>query len=272
MPDTPEWLLNLQSVCKAHNIPIEHLSTIILDQKVMPMIRGKAFEFSAVDLVRPFLLPPKWTVEKLNQNPQFGVHDEDIKVTNTLTNNYLRVECKLAAKGRFKKLTDDTNTFYIVGVKCMRSRTLGTAMVKKLAPILGLAEDVLAIHNDQYRKEDFDIILTTLANAFYETDDDGNYYWCPGDDGTEFLKALTGETDETKLQDLAFSSLYFTKSEDRIITPANNIQCTRRKCENKTDCQFIPNYPVIIFDASTMKSVNNWNSINDIDSIFSTLT
>lgn len=236
----------------------------------MPMIRGKAFEFSAKNILQRYLLPNKWLVEKINQNAQSGIHDVDVKVTNITTHNHLSIECKLAGKGSFK--IDDTTNNYLLKVKCMRSRTLGTARVAQLAPAMGVTEDQLTVHNDQYRKSDFDIVLTNIANAFYETDSDGNYIWSPTEDGKEFLKNLTGCTTDTELQEVVFNTLYFAKTSDIIITPSNNITCTRRKCTDTKNCQFIPNYPIIIFDKTTFKPINNWYPISDADKIFTPLT
>lgn len=234
------------------------------------MIRGKAFEFSAKNILQTYLASNKWLVEKINQNAQTGSHDIDVKVTNILTTNKLSIECKLAGKGSFK--VDSTTNNFLIKVKCMRSRTLGTARVAQLAPSMGVTTAQLSVHNDQYRKTDFDIVLTNIANAFYETDSDGNYFWSPTVEGIAFLKNLTGCTTDAELQEAVFNTLYFAKTSDIIITPSNNITCTRRLCTNKTDCQFIPNYPIIIFDKTTFKPTNNWYPVSDADRIFTPLT
>ena len=46
------WLSELNEFCYEHNIPIEDLHLICDDPKVIPMIRGKAFEFSLARLLR----------------------------------------------------------------------------------------------------------------------------------------------------------------------------------------------------------------------------
>ena len=35
--------------CELYNLPLEHLGATLKDPKVIPMIRGKAFEFSVKD-------------------------------------------------------------------------------------------------------------------------------------------------------------------------------------------------------------------------------
>lgn len=236
----------------------------------MPMIRGKAFEFSARDMLAAQLSLEKWKVEKINQNAQSSVHDEDIKVTNLESGNSLSIECKLAGKGSFR--IHKKSGIKFLRVKCMRSRTLGTKMVAKLAPQLGVSVDQLSTHNDQYRQDNFDIVITTIANAFYETDEDGNYYWFPGDSGKLFLQRVTGCTTDAELQEAVFNKLYFAKTSDLIITPSTHIVCTRKKCTNKTDCQFIPNFPVIIFDEETLKPTNNWYELDKAEQIFVKMT
>ena len=48
-------------------------------------------------------------------------------------------------------------------------------MVKKLAPVMGIPEEQLQVHNDQYTPDSFDFIITSIGNAFYETDAEGKF-------------------------------------------------------------------------------------------------
>jgi hypothetical protein len=149
----------------------------------------------------------------------------------------------------------------------MRSRTLGPSKVKELAPKLGVNEEVLAIHNDQYLPTDFDIVITSIGNAFYETDPKtGLFEWKPTKQGSEFLGKL-GALPKDNLRDFAFNTLFVAKTED--LTIGNNrILCTRAQCKNKQNCGFVPNYPIINFDSKTNKPTNYWVSIKDSEKIF----
>lgn len=78
------------------------MSEILSDPKVIPMIRGKAFEFSAMLLLQNILPKSDWVVDKPVMNAQFGLHDMDVRITHQKTQKVIGVECKLASKGSFK--------------------------------------------------------------------------------------------------------------------------------------------------------------------------
>ena len=67
--------------CKKFNVPLEFLFEILEDQKVTPMIRGKAMEYNAFLLLDKILPKATWSVQKLNLNAQTGTYDEDISIT-----------------------------------------------------------------------------------------------------------------------------------------------------------------------------------------------
>jgi hypothetical protein len=115
------WIEKVEAYCIKYNIPLSYLAEIINEPKVVPMIRGKAFEFSAM-LKLQEVLSPKWVIDKPVMNAQFGFHDMDVRVKHVETGKTIGVECKLAGKDNFKKLKDGT---YQIRIKCMRSRTLG---------------------------------------------------------------------------------------------------------------------------------------------------
>jgi hypothetical protein len=139
--------------CDKFDVPLEHLFQILEDQKVTPMIRGKAMEYNAVILLKGLLNPNLWTVEKLNLNPQPGTEDEDISVTYLRTGHRLKVESKSAVRGsmtdgvRCRELKDIPH----FKVKCHRSRSN-----KKL------------VSNDRYSADSFDVLLTNPQNAIYK--------------------------------------------------------------------------------------------------------
>ena len=66
--------------CEKYNIPIAHLVDVISDLKVIPMVRGKAFEFSAADRLKSTLNQKNWLVKQLLLNAQQGTHDIDVSV------------------------------------------------------------------------------------------------------------------------------------------------------------------------------------------------
>lgn len=245
---------------------MEHLVDTLREPKVIPMIRGKAFEFSAVNALKKVLPSKSWEVTKTPMNAQQGSHDVDVLVIHRETGTRIRIECKLAGKGRYRSI-DDVHSD--IGVKCMRSRTLGATMVASLAPQFGVSEKQLAIHNDQYLPTDFDVVLTSIANAFYITDPSSEQFvWNPTGEGKKFLVQLSKNKIED-LQDFAFNQIYLAKTTDIVISKKTGIRCTRRNCTQPSDCGFIPNYPVIKFEGS--RPINNWFNLKDAEPFFTSL-
>ena len=163
-----EWLQKLYSVCSQYNLEIETLADTINDPKVIPMLRGKAFEFTACNIIR-----------------------------NNLPKNK---------------------------------------------------------YNDQYVANDFDFVITSIANAFYETEEEtGLYYWSPSQEAKKFLKLLGVENQEE-----AFYKTYIARSQDLVVDENNNVRCSRKKCNNQNNCGFIPNYPYIYFNKKTGKVIEPW--------------
>ncbi|WP_017304164.1 helix-turn-helix domain-containing protein [Spirulina subsalsa] len=264
-----DWAEELIRICHKYNIEVTNLPAILQDPKVLPMIRGKSFEFSTLAQFLDFLAGTQWQVNKLVLNPQFGHLDEDITMTHLPTKTKITIECKLAAKGRYRVVRENNKRYFQIDVKCMRSRTLGEKKVTVLAPKLGVSEDSLKIHNDQYRQTDFDIVVTSIANAFYVTDSNtGLYEWQPKTSATEFFNILFSANElnieQAEIQrNLAFQQIYIARSQD-ITTCANNgIVCTRRKCQNPYNCGFIPNYPIISFDLATGNVLPPWFKLSD---------
>lgn len=89
----------LLEYCSKYFIPAEHLFEILNDQKVTPMIRGKATEFNAYELLRSLLNENEWSVQKLNLSAQPGSPDQDISITHKRTGIILKVESKNAVRG-----------------------------------------------------------------------------------------------------------------------------------------------------------------------------
>ena len=258
------WEEKVKEYCEKYNISLFYLAETLYEPKVVPMIRGKAFEFSAMLALQEVLPSNEWTVDKPMMNAQIGFHDIDVRVQHKQTGKIVRVECKLAKKGGFCFFSDGHSE---IRVKCMRSRTLGSSKVKELAPKLGVDEKALAIHNDQYLPTDFDIVITSIGNAFYTTDQKtGLFEWKPTKKGSDFLEKL-GVLPKDNLKDFTFNTIFVAKTED--LTIGNNkVLCTRNQCENKNNCGFIPNYPIISFDGKTNKPTNGWVSIKDSEKLF----
>jgi hypothetical protein len=116
-----------------------------------------------------------------------GFKDVDVCIIDTITQKRYSVECKLSKKGGFH--CKKGNPF--IEIKCMRSRTLGEEAARQKSVLTGIPTNLLMIHNDQYTSSDFDIVITSIANAFYVTDDQGLFMWKPSQDGEEFLHRLS---------------------------------------------------------------------------------
>ena len=262
------WRDKLETYCRDFNIPIEYIAEILNDPKVVPMVRGKAFEFSVLQALKRILPERVWIIDKPMMNAQFGLHDMDVRVIHKPTKKVIGVECKLASKGSFRAIAKGHSR---IKVKCMRSRTLGEEKVKELAPILGISEQVLTVHNDQYLKENFDVVITSLANSFYETNKETMFYeWKPTAAGLDFLQSFNPPR-EADMKTFAFNLMYAAKSDDLAISTTNGVSCTRRKCSDRDECGFIPNYPIINFNKTSSGTIpdSRWTSIENIEALFS---
>lgn len=128
---SPDWQQKIKQYCEKYNIPVLYIAETMYEPKVVPMIRGKAFEFSVMTTLQKILQEDEWEVNKPIMNAQIGFHDVDVRIFHKPTKKVLRVECKLAKKGGYRLFPDGHSE---IRVKCMRSRTLGPKKVKELAP------------------------------------------------------------------------------------------------------------------------------------------
>jgi len=263
------WVNEIVDYCDKYNILIEYLEDTLYMPKVVPMIRGMAFEFSAMLVLKRVLSDKKWSVEKVPMNAQLGLSDVDILVTHKKSNKKISIECKLASKESFK-LSPDKRT--MLRIKCMRSRTLGSAMIKQLAPKRRISEEMLAVHNDQYLPGDFDVLITSIGNAFYRTNRQLNIFeWKPSRIELKFLNRLFPNKKLEELKNLAFGKMYICSSKQLSISRKNKVACTRKKCNNKRSCGFIPNYPIISFQEKSLKPNWPWVEINKADGVLKNL-
>jgi hypothetical protein len=262
------WIRQIVKYCQDYNIPPEYLHETLSEPKVIPMIRGKAFEFSAMLALKRILKDNgEWFVEKIPMNAQSGEHDIDLQVTHLPTKKIIRLECKLSKKEGYRRKKDGHHE---ISVKCMRSRTLGESKVKELAPKLKVSARMLTIHNDQYLPSDFDFVITSIGNAFYRTNDEGRFVWKPNEKEIEFLEMLKSffGIKSMNLQDFAFSTMYIGYSRDIAILKSNRVKCSRKKCPSKNDCGFIPNYPIISFPKNDGLPTNGWFPLNSAHHLF----
>jgi len=274
LDESDDWIEGIRKFCKSYNIPLDFLPATLWEPKVIPMIRGKAFEFCVQAYLSEILPQNIWYVDKPVLNPQFGFHDSDVRIKHLPSGKVFSVECNLAKKGSYKYIAKEKMSE--LRVKCMRSRTLGEEMVKNLAPKYKIPEQALKVHNDQYLPSDFHLVVTSIGNAFYETDQDSSLFiWEPSEKGIEFLENLRklfgSKNGIQSIQDFAFETMYIAKSKDIAINQESGVICTRRKCDNKSKCGFIPNYPVIQIPDGTIFPTNKWYPITESEKVFNSL-
>ena len=263
------WIDKVRLYCLKYDIPLDYLPEIIADPKVIPMIRGKAFEFSVMLKLQEVLPTSEWEIEKPFMNAQLGFHDTDVKIIHKKSQQIIRVECKLAEKGSFRELKNGERQ---IKVKCMRSCTLGESKVKELAPKFGIPTDLLQVHNDQYLPSDFDVVITSIGNAFYETDEETDIFeWQPSSQANTFLQQLLHTGNTTDLQHLAYQKMYIATSQSLVVNEENKVVCSRQKCTQPNSCGFIPNYPLIKFEPNKLNPQSTWVEVENCVSLLNSL-
>ncbi|WP_219884754.1 hypothetical protein [Merismopedia glauca] len=251
------WLENLENFCLRYDLNIKHLTEVLNDPKVIPMIRGKSFEFTVKDYLSS-ILSEKYYVTNPRLNAQTGLNDIDVSIINKGNQKKYSIECKLASKGSFRiNLLGDP----FLKIKCMRSRTLGEEAALQRSKVTGISFQALMIHNDQYTAKEFDLVITSIANSFFKTDSDGLFFWSPTLEAQFFLNNLG-----VRNQSEAFLKMYVAKSKNLAASQINEVRCTRQKC-NDSNCNFIPNYPIIYFNRSSGQPLFPWISLDKIESL-----
>jgi hypothetical protein len=263
MTEKSLWEESIIQYCIDFNIPIDYLTEILRDSKVNPMIRGKGFEFSTLVSFQNILNPEIWSVSKPIMNAQAMQHDIDILVEHIPTGKTISVECKLSKKDSFRI---SKNGLISSAVKCMRSRTLGQEIIIERAPILGVTVEQLTAHKDNYLTTDFDIVASSFGNAFYTTDEKtGQYVWAPSDAHEPVIRKIL-KSSQSDLKKTAFDYILLAKAED-LSPEAGFAPCSRKACNHKKTCTFIPNYPVVNFDSFSGEPKKPWNSLNALEGI-----
>lgn len=215
--------------CRKYNIPVESLVEILEDQKVLPMIRGKATEYVATAILKK-LLSRNWLVQKLNLNPQQGGNAEDISVTHSRTGHRMKVEAKNAVRGSFKlgkkNAKIDAPHFR---VKCHKSRS----HLKKSETT-----------NDRYLLGEFDLIVCNVSNAIFQGGTLG--------DDLEVLHDVTA-VDYLKTH-------YGVKSNEELIRCAyDDWRCCFPRTIIQSDGS-VPRTPVV-----KLSDDESWFSLNDLE-------
>ena len=221
---------DVKEYCERYNIPIENLIDILEDQKVLPMIRGKATEYIASIVLRKILKNRNWQIQKLNLNAQPGIYDEDISITHSKTGIRMKVEAKNAVRGSFKIGTSRT----LISephfkVKCHRSRSN-----------LRLSNTT----NDRYLIKDFDLIVCNVSNAIFQSKTLGdNLEVIDNPEAMEYLKNHYGINTQKELVRCAYDDW-------RGCFPRNIAQ----------DDNSIPRTPSV-----KMKGDENWFPLTDLE-------
>ena len=164
----------ISEYCRTYNIPRDDLFEILEDQKVLPMIRGKATEYIGTAVLSQTLDPMEWIVNKLNLNPQTrGGFDEDVSITFRRTGQRFKAETKNAVRGSFKLRGQIVKAPHF-SVKCHRSRSNLTRQ---------------STTNDRYLVGDFDLLLCNPSNAIFRTRSlDRGLPLITNDDALEWLR------------------------------------------------------------------------------------
>lgn len=215
--------------CKKFNVPLEFLFEILEDQKVTPMIRGKAMEYNAFLLLDKILPKATWSVQKLNLNAQTGTYDEDISITHRRTGVILKVESKSTVRGSVSSGQRSRNLkvpHFLV--KSHRSRSN-----IKLA----------GSSNDRYSVDSFDVLITNTSNAIFE-----------GNTVGEYLEVVH----DAELKQLLFEFYSVSSDEDLITACENDWRYTIPK-DIAVD-GFIPRTPYV-----KLSDDPNWKQLSEIE-------
>jgi hypothetical protein len=221
---------NVEAYCKKYGIRIDDFFSILNDQKVIPMLRGKAAEYDAVAVLSSILNPQIWVVSKLNLNPQPGTNDQDIGVTHRRTGIQIVIETKSAVRGSMTtgvRARNHKQPHY--KVKCHRSRS-NTSLV----------------YNDHYLATEFDVIVATPTNALFEGGTVGEEFELVSRDGLlDILYHHYNVADELAL-------INATNKDWRFALPQNI-------AENIEGYQVIPRTPTVL-----LANDPNWLPIDQI--------
>ncbi len=218
---------DIEEYCDTYNIPLENLLDILEDQKVVPMIRGKATEFICALVLKKKLNPKDWLVEKLNLNAQLGSYDEDVSITHRRKGVRFKVEAKNAVRGKFS-LGTRASPFPHFAVKCHRSRS-----------------NLSRQENDRYMATDFDLLLCNVSNSLFRSTFSRGLPLIEKPEAIEWLKGHYSVGTEAEIRRAAYDDW-------RICLPKDIVQ----------DDGTIPRTPRV-----KMKDDPNWFGLDDLEKI-----
>lgn len=162
----------IEEYCRKFSIPTTYFLDIISDLKVVPMIRGKGFEYLVCEKLERELDPNTWSVTKYNTNPQKNSTDADLVAKHLPSGIEVILECKTAVRGSFRAKGKICNRPHF-RVKCHKSRS----------------NTERSYTNDRYFVDEFDIIISTPANSFIMK---GNFDVLSSTDSIKYLKDVYG--------------------------------------------------------------------------------
>jgi len=239
-PDHPDYESlgrELETYCKKYYIRLEDFFSILNDQKVIPMLRGKAAEYDAFFALRQILPSQVWTVHKLNLNAQPGTIDHDIDVIHRRTGVQITIETKSAVRGSMSTGTR-TRKHKVphFEVKCHRSRSN-----KQLS------------YNDRYLATAFDVIVATPTNALFEGGTIGEEFELVTEPGLlAILYRHYGVSDTPSLINATNKDLRFVLSTDI--------------AENVEGNTLIPRTPSVL-----LADDPNWKPLNQLEAVLETI-
>ena len=236
-PDYESLGRELETYCKKYHIRLEDFFPILNDQKVIPMLRGKAAEYDAAFVLRQVLPSQVWIVNKLNLNPQPGTNDQDIGVTHRRTGFQIIIETKSAVRGSMSTGTR-TRKYKVphFNIKCHRSRSN-----KKLP------------YNDHYLATEFDVIVATPTNALFEGGTVGEEFELVPEQGLlEILYKHYGVSDNLSLIDA-------TNKDWRFVLPTII-------AENVHGFIVIPRTPSVL-----LANDPNWQPLSQLEPVLDTI-
>lgn len=254
---------------------------MISDLKVIPMIRGKGFEFTVSDILKNILPSERWEVSNPIINAQSEVHDIDVLVKRKSDNKEIQIECKLSKNDSFQNDHRYRNSNYKLitrkhtpsfSVKCMRSRTVGdNEQAEKLAVKYGVTKKDVLLHKDNYTDVDFDFVITSMGNSFWVTIAQ-QYTFNGNNDQLQYMKSAfpahfesVNSLDDFKQKTYDF--LLIAKSRDIKVSTENGIACARKECflnGSQLNCGFIPNYPTVILP-DVANGTSPWKIVQEAD-------
>jgi hypothetical protein len=236
-PDYERLGRELEAYCKKYNVRLEDFFPILNDQKVIPMLRGKAAEYDAVFTLRQILPSQEWIVNKLNLNPQPGTIDQDIGVKHRRTGIEVIIETKSAARGTMRTGTRSrmSNVPHFK-VKCHRSRS-NTSLP----------------YNDRYLASEFDVIIANPTNALFEGGTIGEEFELVTESGLlEILYRHYGISDNLSLIDA-------TNKDWRFVLPS-------AIAEDVAGYKVLPRTPVVL-----LSNDPNWLPLDQIRPFLETI-